>query len=180
MQGAIFLDRDGVLIRSQIINGKPYPAPSLADVQILPYVAEALSLFKEHELLLIVVTNQPDVATGKTPKRVVIEINNFLLTKLALDDIYTCFHHDADHCLCRKPLPGLINSATEKYNIDLSKSFMIGDRWRDIEAGVNAGVKTIFIDYGYQEKQPIQMDYSVNDLMEAANIILGENDVRCE
>ena len=97
------------------------------------------------------------------------------MKKLPLDNIYTCFHDDSDYCDCRKPKPGAILKASKKYNIDLSQSFMIGDRWKDIEAGKKAGCKTIFINYNYSEKKPNNYDYKVSSLYEASQIIEKTN-----
>ena len=174
MNRAVFLDRDGVINRACVRDGKSYPPGSLAEVEILPGVAFAVERLKSAGYLLIVVTNQPDVATGKTPRSVVDQINSFLAKTLPVDEFRTCYHDDKDGCQCRKPLPGALLEAAKMHNIDLSKSFMIGDRWRDIEAGAAAGCKTFFINYGYLEKQPDYPDFIVASLAEAAEIIIGE------
>lgn len=171
---AVFLDRDGVINRAFVRDGRSYPPVSLDEVEILPQVELALNNLKEAGYLLIVVTNQPDVASGKVSKLVVDQINNFLVDSLPIDEIRTCFHEDKDGCKCRKPLPGLLISASRERQINLEASFMIGDRWRDIEAGQAAGCKTFFINYGYQERQPDSPDFIVSSLAEAAEIIIGE------
>lgn len=171
---AVFLDRDGVLNRSIVVNGKPYPPANLAAMEILPTVPDALAALSDAGFLLIVITNQPDVARGITSKDTVEEINNHLADCLPIDEFRTCFHLDEHQCDCRKPSPGSLLAAATQHHIDLERSYMIGDRWRDIEAGQRAGCKTIFIDYGYDEKQPTSMNFSVQTLMEAAQIILGE------
>jgi D-glycero-D-manno-heptose 1,7-bisphosphate phosphatase len=174
MKRAVFLDRDGVINRSIVRNGKPFPPASLGEVEILPQVELALNSLKAAGFVLIVVTNQPDVASGKTPKLVVDQINCFLQDSLPIDEIRTCYHDDRDLCLCRKPLPGAFFSCAKEHQIDLEASFMVGDRWRDIEAGHAAGCKTFFINYKYQEKQPDLPDFIVSSLAEAAEIIIGE------
>jgi len=172
---AVFLDRDGVLNRSLLKDGNPYPPPSLKELEILPYVPEALAILKNAGFLLICVTNQPDVARGKQKKEIVEAIHKKLLNLLCLEEILTCYHDDRDHCQCRKPLPGLLLKAAEKYSIDFSQSFMVGDRWRDIEAGENAGCRTILIDYGYQEKGPLTAaNLKVTSLKEAADWIINQ------
>ena len=176
---AIFLDRDGVINRSVVLNGKPYPPANLEAMEILPGVPSALNALSAAGFLLIVITNQPDVARGKTPKATVEEINQYLASALPIDEFRTCFHDDTAACDCRKPMPGALLAAAKDHGIALEKSFMIGDRWRDIEAGERAGCRTIFIDYGYDEKQPSSMDFSVQTLEEAANIILGGNNRSC-
>ena len=173
MRRAVFLDRDGVINRAIIRRGKPYPPMNLWELEILPGVVEALAKLHNANYLLIVVTNQPDVARG-TAMRVDIErINGFLASQLPLDEFKTCYHDDSDGCCCRKPLPGALIEASIKHQIDLSKSFMVGDRWRDISAGKSAGCTTIFIDYCYKEQEPCEPDFVVDSLLEAGNIILG-------
>ena len=129
---------------------------------------------KKAGFLLIGATNQPDVARGTTQKAIVEAINAQLLAVLPLEDVLVCYHDDADGCSCRKPEPGLLLQAARQYDIDLQNSFMVGDRWRDIEAGQNAGCKTFFIDYQYNEKQPQNPTYKVKSLTDAVNIILNE------
>ena len=146
MRRAVFLDRDGVINAATVRDGKPYPPVSLDDLVILPGVGEALQALKAAGFLLIVVTNQPDVARGKTPLALVNGMNDRLKSMLPLDAVLTCFHDDPDQCDCRKPKPGLLLRAIEKYNIDPSLSYFIGDRERDVEAGTAAGVKGILID----------------------------------
>jgi len=174
MKRAVFLDRDGVINRAFVYDGKPFPPASIDGVEILPLVEFALRNLKAAGYILIVVTNQPDVATGKTSKSTVDQINAYLANLLPIDEFRTCYHQDGDGCHCRKPLPGSLFDAANEHQIDLKNSFMIGDRWRDIEAGVAAGCKTFFINYGYQEKQPDFPDFVVSSLAEAAEIIIGE------
>lgn len=174
MRRAVFLDRDGVINRAMVRDGKPYPPANLGEMEILPGVSDALAALHDAGFMLIVVTNQPDVARGTTPMAVVEEMNNYLAGCLPIDEFRTCYHDGSDGCDCRKPLPGAIIAAASKHGIDLGESSMVGDRWRDIEAGQRAGCRTIFIDYGYLEKQPESFDYRVDSLGEAAKIILGE------
>lgn len=171
---AVFLDRDGVINRSEVVEGKPYPPANLAALDILPGVPDALKALSDAGFLLIVITNQPDVARGTTPRETVEEINDYLASCLPIDEFRTCFHEDKDRCDCRKPSPGALLAAARTHHIDLEKSYMVGDRWRDIDAGSQAGCQTFFIDYGYREQQPTSMNFRVQTLMEAAQIILGE------
>ena len=173
MRQAVFLDRDGVLNRAYVRDGKPYPPANLAELEILPGVAQALTLLRQAGYLLIVVTNQPDVARGTALQADVEAMNGYLSARLPLDDFYTCYHDGSDQCDCRKPKPGALLAAAQRYGIELASSYMVGDRWRDVEAGQQAGCKTIFLDYGYQEKRPELFDFLVHSLSEAANIILG-------
>jgi len=173
MTKAIFLDRDGVIINSIIINGKPYAARKLEYIKILPNVKESLNRLIFDNWKIFVVTNQPDVARGIISKEDVEEINTYLENILPITKFYTCYHDDEDFCNCRKPKPGLLISAALNNKIDLNKSYMIGDRWKDIEAGKSAGCKTFFIDYDYKEKKPTNYTYRVKSLSEAVKIIIG-------
>lgn len=171
---AVFLDRDGVLNKAIVKAGKPYPPASVRDVVIEDTVYLALEKLKKAGYLLFGVTNQPDVARGTTLKTTVDEINNFLLNQLPLEEIRVCFHDDKDGCLCRKPLPGLILELKQEYCINHIDSFMIGDRWKDIEAGQRAGCKTIWLDYQYQEQHPNPPPtFTTNALLNAAHWILS-------
>lgn len=174
MRRAVFLDRDGVINRAIVRDGKPYPPASLAELEILPGVLEALQKLHDANYLLVVVTNQPDVARGTSKREDVEIINAFLSSQLPIDDFKTCYHDSGDKCNCRKPLPGALLEAAKEHNIDLSKSFMVGDRWRDVEAGASAGCKTFFINYRYAEQKPDAPDFIVSSLLEAKKIILGE------
>ena len=166
------MDRDGVINRAVVRDGKPYPPSSLEALEILPGVAPAMQSLRNAGWLLIVVTNQPDVARGTALRADVEAINQNLQKALPIDAFRTCYHDSADGCACRKPLPGGLIDAAQTFNIDLRASYMVGDRWRDIDAGESAGCQTIFIDYGYDEKQPANVNYRVHSLSEAADIIL--------
>lgn len=174
MRRAVFLDRDGVINRAVVRDGLPYPPVALNEVEVLPGVLEALQKLHNAHFLLIVVTNQPDVARGTAIKEDIERINAQLLSQLPLDDVKTCYHDSGDGCWCRKPLPGALIESAREYQINLSESFMVGDRWRDIEAGQSAGCKTFFVNYGYSERQPETPDFIVSSLLEAQKIITGE------
>ena len=172
---ALFLDRDGVLNRSLVRDGKPFAPTQLEDFEFLPGVQEALSLAKAAGFMNIVVTNQPDLSTGKIDPEQFRLIQERCISELKIDDIKFCPHVEADHCDCRKPLPGMLVNAAKEYGIDVSHSYMIGDRWRDVECGQVAGCKTnFFIDYGYDEKKPKPPYTLVRNLGEAVQIILEE------
>jgi transaldolase len=174
-QRAVFLDRDGVLVRVVVRGGKPYPPASVKEMEIFPEAAGVLERLKRRGYLLVVVTNQPDVARGTQSRSVVDAMHERLKRVLLLDDILVCCHDDSDFCDCRKPLFGLLLAAARWHDIDLANSFMIGDRWRDIEAGRHAGCRTVFIDYGYDEqKSSPPGDIRVTSLQEAADWILGQ------
>jgi D-glycero-D-manno-heptose 1,7-bisphosphate phosphatase len=171
---AVFLDRDGVINRPLIRAGKPYPPTTLDEFEILPSVREACQLLKKLGFLLVVATNQPDVGRGILTRAAVEMMHAWLLQELPIDRVTTCFHGGMayqDPCDCRKPRPGMLLQAAEVLRIDLAKSWMVGDRWRDIDCGFKAGCKTIFIDWGYQESLKQPPDYRVENLLEAATLI---------
>lgn len=169
---AIFLDRDGVINRAVVKDGKPYPPQSLGEVEILPGVAEAIRYLKKAGFLLVVVTNQPDVARGTQLQETVESINRHLGSKLGIDRFQVCYHDDGDGCHCRKPKPGLLTDAATLLGIELSGSVLVGDRWRDISAGKAAGCKTVWIDWGYREKRPDDFDFRAASLLDASRWIL--------
>ncbi len=171
---AVFLDRDGVLNRAIVENGKARPPADLTELEILPDVPAALRALAARGYLLIVVTNQPDVARGQTSRSTVEALNAMLQACLPLDQVLVCYHDDADGCECRKPRPGMLLQAARAHGIDLSKSYMVGDRWRDIGAGQNAGCKTIFIDYGYAESMVTPPDHVASSLSQAADWIIHQ------
>jgi D-glycero-D-manno-heptose 1,7-bisphosphate phosphatase len=170
---AVFLDRDGVLNEVVLVNGKPHPPASVEALKLLPGVVEAIATLRREGFCLVVVTNQPDVARGKTPRAAVDAINDHLCRLLRLDAVETCFHDDADGCACRKPLPGLLLQSAARLNIDLSRSYMVGDRWRDIAAGRRANCRSILIGSGYGETFRELPDASCESLWAATEWILS-------
>ena len=171
MKKAIFLDRDGVINKTFIKNSLPISPPSFDLLEILPGVKESILRLKKLNFVCLVVTNQPDVSRGKIEKKTIIKMNNYLKDEIKLDDIFVCYHDDRDKCKCRKPKPGLLLDASKKWDINLKKSYMIGDRWRDIEAGKSVGCKTIFIDYDYKETKPKNPDFTTDSLLNAVHLI---------
>jgi N-acetyl-alpha-D-muramate 1-phosphate uridylyltransferase len=171
---AVFLDRDGVLNVTLVRDGRPYPPTSPEELRIVPSAAVELRRLRDAGFLLIVVTNQPDVGRGTQTRQVVEELNAAVGAALPVDDFYVCFHDGAEGCGCRKPKPGLLVQAAGDRNIDLQRSFLIGDRWRDIDAGAAAGCRTVLIDYHYNERGPENApDYRAGDLSDAVQWILG-------
>lgn len=169
---AVFLDRDGVLNAAVVRDGRPYPPARAEELEILPGVQGALADLKRAGFVLLVVTNQPDVARGSQRREVVEAIHASLQAALPVDGFYACYHDDDDHCACRKPLPGLLLDAARDWGVELTASFMVGDRWRDTEAGAAAGCRTVFVDHGYDERRPRAFDQKVTSLAEAAAWIL--------
>ena len=173
---AVFLDRDGVLNRAFVRDGKPYPPSGLEELELMPEVASSLFDLKAHGFDLYVITNQPDVARGAQSRETIEAMHRKLALLLPVDDILVCYHDDKDHCDCRKPKAGLLFEAQRKHNIDLARSFVVGDRWRDIDAGHAAGCKTVLIDYGYRERKPAQApEATVRSLREAADWIMNSS-----
>ncbi|OGT42161.1 MAG: hypothetical protein A3F13_05010 [Gammaproteobacteria bacterium RIFCSPHIGHO2_12_FULL_40_19] len=170
---AIFLDRDGVLNRVTVVDGVPQSAKSLSEFIMFDDVPDALDALKKMGFLLIVITNQPDVARGTIKKEAVEDIHHYLKKKFPIDAIYSCYHDNKDACDCRKPKSGLITDAAKYYNISLRSSFVIGDRWKDMLAGKNAQCRTIFLDAGYAEtkKHTVVADCVVRSLKEAVEWI---------
>jgi D-sedoheptulose 7-phosphate isomerase len=174
LRRAVFLDRDGVINRAVVRDGKPFPPSGMHEFELLPEVESSLQALKAHGFALFVITNQPDVTRGTQTREAVEKIHQSLSSSLPIDDIFVCYHDDNDECGCRKPLPGLLLEARSKHNVDLSRSFVVGDRWRDIDAGHNAGCKTVLIDYGYRERPPARPpEATVGTLREAADWIIS-------
>jgi D-glycero-D-manno-heptose 1,7-bisphosphate phosphatase len=170
---AVFLDRDGVITANIERHGRPVAPTTLEEFQIMPDVEDNIGRLKAAGFAVIVVTNQPDVSTGLTRRETVDAMHAELFRRLAIDDIKACFHTDAANCACRKPKPGMLLEAAAERGIDLSASYMVGDRWRDIGAGQAAGCTTIFIDYGYKQDGPCEPDKVVGSFTDATNHILA-------
>lgn len=171
---AVFLDRDGVINRAFIWDGRSYSPTSLEEFALLPGVPDALAALRQANFRLIVVTNQPDVGKGLQPLEVVEAMHRQLRRALPLDQIQVCYHTDADGCACRKPKPGLLLDAARAWRLDLAQCVMVGDRWRDIEAGKAAGCKTILVrGEDYAEPPVRNPDAIVRSLAQAATLILS-------
>jgi D-glycero-D-manno-heptose 1,7-bisphosphate phosphatase len=174
MKRAVFLDRDGVLNKAYVRNGKPYSPDTIEEMIIVPDAAGALHRLRQAGFRLIVATNQPDIARRRLTRAEVDAMNAHLRSQLPLDAIEVCPHDDADNCDCRKPKPGLLVNAAKRDGIALPESFMVGDRYRDIEAGASAGCRTILIGDGYGETFKAQPDAKFATLSEAADWILKQ------
>jgi D-glycero-D-manno-heptose 1,7-bisphosphate phosphatase len=173
LRRAVFLDRDGVLNRAIVRDGRPFPPESPEAFEILPGVAEAVQRLHDAGFLLIVATNQPDVARGTQRREVVEAMNARLLDAMPIDEIRVCYE-DGDDCPRRKPNPGLLLEAAQAHGIDLPASYMVGDRWRDVEAGRRAGCHTVFIDLDYDERRPAPpADHDATGLPDATDWILS-------
>lgn len=166
---AVFLDRDGTLNRAFMRDGISVPPASLGQFELLPGVPEAVDALRDAGLFVVVVTNQPDVARGITDRRTVEQIHTRLSEQVPIDAILCCFHDDGDQCGCRKPAPGMCLQAADEHGLDLSRSFFVGDSWRDIEAGRRAGCSTVLVGV---KSSDLRADFIAADLREAASIIL--------
>lgn len=167
----VFIDRDGVLNRSNVINGKPYAPNNISNFIFLPRVNQAINILKKKKYLIIIITNQPDISNGKLKTNQLVKMNDKIYKYLKVDDIFVCTHSREENCNCRKPKIGLFKKAIKKYSIDTSLSYMVGDRKMDIEAGNKINLKTIFIDKNYTEQRPINFDYKCKSLYSSLKYI---------
>ena len=164
MNKCVFWDRDGVINEAIIKEGVPTSPLHLKEFVFKPFIREVLKASKRFRYLNIIVTNQPNIARGLTTHKVIQSFHSKISKDLKIDDIFTCFHDDKDGCSCRKPKTGLLEAAAKKYDIDFKASLMVGDRWRDIEAGQRLQCQTIWVDNGYSEPTPSSFDYKVQSL----------------
>jgi D-glycero-D-manno-heptose 1,7-bisphosphate phosphatase len=178
MRPAVFLDRDGVINRAVVRSGRPYAPTKIEDFHILDGVPEAVGMLRAAGFLIVVVTNQPDIATGKQTSALLEQMHAMMRETVDIDAIYVCPHDDRANCACRKPKPGLLLMAAENRQIALDQSWLVGDRWRDIEAGQSAGCRTIYIDRGYAEPVP-RADHVAAGLPEAVPFILQASRQTC-
>ena len=177
MRSAVFLDRDGVLNRSVRRSHTEYGSPRrLEELEILPGVREAFGLIKKIGFLTIVVTNQPEISRGFLSVADLDAIHGYLRDRLPIDDIYVCQDDDGARCSCRKPKPGMLLSAAEKWRIDLGQSFLVGDRAKDIQAGRAAGVTTILV--GAEESALLDPPLVAPDLLGAVLLISAQDQDR--
>ncbi len=174
---AVFLDRDGTLNRQIIRDGRPFPPTNLDQFALFPDVPAACARLAAAGFTLVVATNQPDVGRG-TQSRAMVEAMHARLRALVpqIEHIEACYASGLDQAAPpdrrRKPEPGMLLDAALALDLDVSRSWMVGDRWRDIDCGQRAGVRTVFIDFGYAEELHAQPDYIVRSFAEAAAVIL--------
>ena len=167
---AVFLDRDGVINRSDVRDGRPFAPLRVEEFDILPGVVEAVAALKAAGFLVIVTTNQKDIGEGLASMDVLEAMHDKLRAEVDVDDICVCLC--GDHCRRYKPNPGMLLDAARQWNIDLAASIMVGDRWRDVDAGKAADCLTYFIDCGYAESLNHAPDHTVSDLPGAVYHIL--------
>lgn len=171
MRRALFLDRDGVINKPILRNGKTYPPENLDSFEFIENIHKLVGHAKTLGYYVFVVTNQPDIARKKTNISTVNAMHNHIMENLKVDKIYLCPHDDADQCQCRKPAPGMLMTAASEFDITLEKSILIGDRWKDIDAAKRAGCDSIFVDYGLAEDLKAQPTHRITDILEAINIL---------
>lgn len=174
---AVFLDRDGVINRAIERDGKPFAPTSYSEFEIYPEVFGACKKLKAAGFFLIVATNQPDVGRGEVKQELVEKIHAEMCRELPIDRVEVCYDSGRGpvESEFRKPKPGMLLRAAKELNIDLAQSWMVGDRWRDIDCGAAAGVKTVFIDRHYSEALQQKPNFTVGNLAEAADLILRES-----
>jgi len=167
---AVFLDRDGVINKVVTRQGMPCSPRSVKEFEWEDGVREAIAGLKEHGLILVVVTNQPDVARGKMTSETLKAMTQMIYSQTEADDVFVCGHDDSAGCSCRKPKPGMLLEAATKWHIDCDGSFMVGDGWKDMEAGQAAGCRTILLDRPYNKG--VVSDFRAKDLDQAVDIIV--------
>jgi D-glycero-D-manno-heptose 1,7-bisphosphate phosphatase len=145
-RAAVFLDRDGVLNEVRMEGATASTPRTVAELQILPTARADLGRLREAGYVLLVVSNQPDVARGDLSLDAVEEINRALRIALPIDAVYVCPHDTRDGCDCRKPKPGLIRAGAREWGVDLARSWLIGDRWVDLAAAEAAGIDGLLVE----------------------------------
>ena len=180
-RGAVFLDRDGVINKPVVREGRPHPPSEVEDFELYQDVPAGCARLEAAGYLLVVVTNQPDVARKAQSRAAVDAMHRKMLDALPqIARVEVCWHAGAewaDPCDCRKPQAGLVLRAAKALNIDLTQSFLIGDRWRDVDCGHAAGCRTVFIDRNYSEPLRRQPDWRVKSFAQAVEVILQAADV---
>ena len=173
---AVFLDRDGVINKPVVREGRPYPPAEAKDFELYEDVAAGCARLEAAGYLLVVVTNQPDVARGTQTRAAVDAMHGKMIEALPqIARVEVCWHAGADRgddCECHKPAPGMVLRATQSLGIDLAASFLIGDRWRDVDCGHAAGCRTIFVDRNYSEMLKQRPDWTVESFGQAVDVII--------
>ena len=167
---AVFFDRDGVVNKVIVRDGKPYSPRTIEEFILNDGIREAAYHLRTRGFRVFVVSNQPDIARGKLSNDVLDLMIRRMRWEIPIDDVYICPHDEVHQCSCRKPKPGMLMELASRWNIDLLSSFMIGDTWKDIEAGKAAGCRTILLDAPYN--QNTDCEYRVRSLSEAVNLII--------
>ena len=171
---AVFLDRDGVINQALIRDGRPFSPTKLDEFSWVDGIKEAAHELKRAGYRLFCATNQPDVGRGLQERQVVESFHSTILRCLPVDKIYVCYHDDRDGCACRKPRPGMLLEASREYGLNLGESWLVGDRWKDIDAGYAAGCRTVFVNYNYGEHLNRPPDHTIRCIEQLSPLIIGE------
>jgi D-glycero-D-manno-heptose 1,7-bisphosphate phosphatase len=172
LKPAVFLDRDGVVNELVYRDGKAVSPRSIEAFVFVPGIQAAVKRLKAAGLPVFIVTNQPDIARGKMTTLVLGQMTAQVYQTLPIDDLRSCPHDDCDDCACRKPRPGMLLDLAAQWQIDLSRSVIVGDSWKDMQAGKQAGCRTILIARDYN--QGTEADHAVAEVGAAVEIILNQ------
>ena len=167
----VFLDRDGVINSSEVVNGKPFAPKNFSDFKVFNGVKESIETRKKLGFKVSIFTNQPDVKKNINMMYEIEKMHNFLYLNYDIDYIDTCFHTNEDNCFCKKPKPGMLIRSAKKLDVDLTKSLVLGDRWSDIKCGQTVGCKCFFINYNYNEPKPNPPYIEVSSLKNFSEIL---------
>jgi len=172
---AVFLDRDGTLNVAVVREGQPFSPQTAAEFTLFDDVRDGCRALQAAGYVLVVATNQPDVGRGLQTQAAVEEIHRKLLLLVPeIARIEVCYDPGGGQpSRRRKPEPGMLLDAAGALGLDLRQSWMIGDRWRDVDCGAAAGVRTVFIDRGYSEKLHSAPDFVVGSFGGAVAAVLG-------
>mgnify|MGYP001191920302 FL=1 len=172
MTRAVFFDRDGVINQALARDGHPFPPANWDEFSWVDGIKDVSKILKDAGFMLFCVTNQPDVRRGIQDRSVVEALHQYILVHLPLEKIYVCYHDDRDGCACRKPRPGMILKARDQYGLNLDSCWLVGDRWKDIDAGNAVGCQTVFLNYDYDETLRSSPDHTIFHLSELTSLIL--------
>jgi D-glycero-D-manno-heptose 1,7-bisphosphate phosphatase len=171
MNSGVFLDRDGVVNKIILKERRPYSPRKLDQLEILDGVRDAVKILKKLGFKVVVVTNQPEISRGLITEDLIMEMHNKISEETGIESFYFCRHDDFHDCECRKPKTGMLLRAAVELDLDFNQSYLVGDRWKDIQAGQKVGCKCYFIDNNYDEPRPIFPFRTVKSLYEAAILI---------
>ncbi len=171
LKPAVFLDRDGVVNEVVFRDGQPASPRTLEEFILGEGIQEAVKRLKAAAFYVFVITNQPDIARKKLEATILEQMSETMRQSLPIDDILVCPHDNSDRCACRKPHSGMLISLATRWQIDLCRSFMVGDSWKDMAAGKGAGCQTILIEREYNTGT--ESDFKVASLLAATDIILN-------
>jgi D-glycero-D-manno-heptose 1,7-bisphosphate phosphatase len=168
---AVFFDRDGVINKAIVREGKAFSPRTLEEFVLAEGVGEAVALLRGRGFKIIIITNQPELARGYISRDLLDRMTDRIRQEAPIDDLFLCPHDDGDRCLCRKPKPGMLIEAARKWGVDLKTSFFVGDTWKDMEAGKAAGCTTLLVDAVYNRE--VRCDFRVQSLPDAASLIIN-------